>query len=73
MEAYCVKCREKREIQDEKAVTMKNGRHAIEGTCAVCGTRLFRMISNKDAEAAETAEAEDDKKTKAKAKTKTKA
>ena len=46
-EAYCVKCREKREIKDPKEVTMKNGRNAIEGTCPVCGTKLFRMVSNK--------------------------
>ena len=48
-EAYCVKCREKREIQDPESVTMKNGRNAIQGKCGVCGTKLFRMVSNKDA------------------------
>jgi hypothetical protein len=46
-EAYCVKCREKRTIKDPKQVTMKNGRNAIEGTCPVCGTKLFRMVSSK--------------------------
>lgn len=25
MQAYCVKCRQKREMKDAKAVTMKNG------------------------------------------------
>ncbi len=48
-EAYCVKCREKREIKDPKEVEMKNGRPAIEGTCPVCGTKLFRMIAKADA------------------------
>ncbi len=47
-EAYCVKCREKREMQDEKDVTMKNGRNAVEGKCGVCGTKLFRMVGKKD-------------------------
>ncbi|MDP9368345.1 MAG: DUF5679 domain-containing protein [Chloroflexota bacterium] len=47
-EAYCVKCREKREIQDPEEVTMKNGRNAIQGKCGVCGTKLFRMVGNKD-------------------------
>ena len=47
-EAYCVKCREKREMKDEKEVTMKNGRNAVEGTCPVCGTKLFRMVGNKN-------------------------
>lgn len=47
-EAYCVKCRDKREIQDPKEVTMKNGRNAIQGKCGVCGTKLFRMVGSKD-------------------------
>ena len=47
-EAYCVKCREKREMKDAKEVTMKNGRNAMEGVCPVCGTKLFRMVGNKD-------------------------
>ncbi|MDQ3467871.1 MAG: DUF5679 domain-containing protein [Chloroflexota bacterium] len=48
-EAYCVKCREKREMQDAKEVTMKNGRNAMEGKCPVCGTKLFRMVGKKAA------------------------
>jgi hypothetical protein len=48
-EAYCVKCREKREVKDPKDVTMKNGRNAIQGTCGVCGTKLFRMVGKKAA------------------------
>lgn len=44
MEAYCVKCREKREMKDAKEVEMKNGRPAMEGVCPVCGTKLFRMM-----------------------------
>jgi hypothetical protein len=46
-EAYCVKCREKREMKDEQEVTMKNGRDAISGVCSVCGTKLFRMVGKK--------------------------
>lgn len=42
-EAYCVKCKEKREIKDARPITMKNGRPATEGTCPECGTRLFRI------------------------------
>ena len=47
MEAYCVKCKAKTEIKDSKEVTMKNGRAAVTGTCSVCGTKVFRIISNK--------------------------
>ena len=43
MEAYCFKCRTKKEIIDPEATTLKNGRPATKGTCGVCGTRLFRI------------------------------
>ncbi len=43
VEAYCVKCKRKNEVRDAHEVTMKNGRIAIRGTCAVCGTNLHRM------------------------------
>ena len=42
-EAYCVKCREKREFEGQE-VTMKNGRKAAKGTCPVCGTTVMRML-----------------------------
>ncbi|MGB7953919.1 MAG: DUF5679 domain-containing protein [Candidatus Nitrosopolaris sp.] len=41
--AYCVKCKSKRDMKDEKQVTMKNGRQAISGTCTVCGTKMFKI------------------------------
>jgi hypothetical protein len=41
--AYCFKCRQKREIKDPRQVTLKNGRPATQGTCPVCGTKVFRM------------------------------
>ena len=44
-EAYCVKCREKREMQNARRIVTKNGRNAMEGTCPVCSTRLFRFIA----------------------------
>jgi len=45
VEAYCVKCRAKREIKDPQEVTMKNGRPATKGVCPVCGTAIFRIGS----------------------------
>ena len=47
MEAYCVKERTKREVKNPKEVTMKNGRKAIEGTCASCGSKLFKFVKSK--------------------------
>jgi hypothetical protein len=43
MEAYCLKCREKREMKNPTAITMKNGKPATEGTCPVCGTKMFKI------------------------------
>jgi DNA topoisomerase I len=43
LEAYCVKCRTKREITDPKPVFTNNGTPATRGSCPVCGTTLFRM------------------------------
>lgn len=43
MEAYCMKCRTKRQMKDTKAITMKNGKPATQGVCPVCGTKMFRI------------------------------
>ena len=42
-QAYCMKCRKKIEMQNPKSVTMKNGRPATQGTCPICGTKVFRI------------------------------
>ena len=43
MQAYCMKCRTKREMKDAKKITMKNGKPATQGVCPVCGTKMFRI------------------------------
>ena len=43
MEAYCVKCRAKKDIKDAQSITMKNGRLATQGVCPTCGTKIFRI------------------------------
>jgi DNA topoisomerase I len=43
VEAYCVKCKTKRPIQNAEPVFTKNGTPAVRGECPVCGTTLFRM------------------------------
>ena len=40
---YCVKCKASREIKDAKQITMKNGRPATQGSCPVCGTKIFKI------------------------------
>src|SRR5205814_8786011 len=43
-EAYCVKCKAKREFEGEET-TLKNGRRAAKGKCPVCGITVMRSLS----------------------------
>jgi Domain of unknown function (DUF5679) len=43
MQAYCVKDRKIVEIKNPKAITMKNGRPAVQGICPICGNKVFRI------------------------------
>lgn len=45
MEAYCLKCRARREIKEAEQVTLKNGRPATRGKCAECSGTVFRIGS----------------------------
>lgn len=42
-EAYCVKCRSKKEMKDPQQITMKNGKPATQGVCPDCGTKMTRI------------------------------
>lgn len=48
---YCVKCKTKRDIKDAQEVQMpaKGGktRPAMKGTCANCGTGIFKILPSK--------------------------
>ncbi len=43
MQAYCMKCRAKREMKNTRSIIMKNRRPATQGVCPVCGTKMFRI------------------------------
>ena len=43
LQAYCVKCRTKRDMRNPQAVYTKTGTPGSKGPCPVCGTTLFRM------------------------------
>ena len=43
MQAYCMKCRAKKEIKNPQSITLKNGRPATQGVCPGCGTKVFRI------------------------------
>jgi DNA-directed RNA polymerase subunit RPC12/RpoP len=44
-EAYCVKCKAKKEIKNPEVTTLKNGRPATKGVCPDCGTKIMRIGS----------------------------
>jgi Zn finger protein HypA/HybF involved in hydrogenase expression len=50
-EAYCVKCRAKRNMLEGKEVSMKGKgnveRRAMSGTCETCGTKMFKILPKK--------------------------
>ena len=43
MEGYCLKCREKREMQEAQPIVMKNGKPATQGVCPDCATKMFNI------------------------------
>jgi DNA topoisomerase-1 len=43
MEAYCFKCKTKREMKDPQPVFTSNGTPATRGVCPECGTKMFKM------------------------------
>jgi DNA topoisomerase-1 len=43
MEAYCMKCRTKREMANPEPTFNKAGSPVTRGACSVCGTALFRI------------------------------
>jgi DNA topoisomerase-1 len=43
VEAYCVKCKTKREIEDAEPTFTRSGSPATRGKCPVCGSGLYRM------------------------------
>ncbi|MBN2330325.1 MAG: hypothetical protein JXC85_00775 [Candidatus Aenigmarchaeota archaeon] len=40
-EGYCVKCRERVDVDKEQEFVMKNGKKAIKGECSRCGTVVY--------------------------------
>jgi predicted GH43/DUF377 family glycosyl hydrolase len=47
MQAYCVKCRAKKKMRNPESITMNNGKPATQGTCPICGTKMFRIGKSK--------------------------
>jgi DNA-directed RNA polymerase subunit RPC12/RpoP len=43
---YCVKCKKKTDMKDAERVTTKNGKPALKGHCAVCGTTVYSILGS---------------------------
>lgn len=43
IETYCIKCRTMRTMSRPEAVFTAQAKPAVQGTCPVCGTKMFRM------------------------------
>lgn len=44
VEAYCVRCKAKREMENPEDNKMKNGMMAKKGKCPKCGTGMYRIM-----------------------------
>lgn len=44
MKAYCMKCKQKREMKGGVKVSFGKGRKAMKGTCSKCGTKMFAIL-----------------------------
>lgn len=40
---YCLRCKNKRMIENGKKIVMKNGMYAIKGKCGICATIIFKI------------------------------
>ncbi len=47
-EGYCVKCRQKRTIEEGTVTQTSKGRPMARGTCPKCGTTVTRFLSDKE-------------------------
>lgn len=45
MQAYCMKCKKRQDMAAPKLITMANGRRAMTGTCAACGSKVVAIVS----------------------------
>lgn len=43
VQGYCMKCKEKKDMNEAKADKMANGRDCVKGTCPTCSTKMFKI------------------------------
>jgi len=50
VEGRCMSCKKQMKMVGWNVVEMKNGRKAVKGKCKECGTGMYKILSNADAE-----------------------
>lgn len=45
--AYCVKEKTRKPMKNPEYIVLKNGKRALRGVCASCGTTMTRFVSTK--------------------------
>ena len=46
----CMKCKQKRKMNEVKIEKNKKGRFAARGVCSVCGTKMYKILSKEEAQ-----------------------
>ncbi|MBI2542973.1 MAG: hypothetical protein HYW24_02200 [Candidatus Aenigmarchaeota archaeon] len=44
MEAYCLKCKQQREVKNAEEVMTDKGLRRLKGQCSVCNTNVSKML-----------------------------
>jgi hypothetical protein len=44
MEAWCCKCKSKKEVKNSQEVKTKKGLRRLAGECSICGTKVSRIL-----------------------------
>jgi hypothetical protein len=44
---YCVKEKTQKPMNNAQLITLKNGKQALQGVCASCGTKMTKFVSAK--------------------------
>ena len=44
--SYCVKCRKMSDSNNEKIITLSNGRKSLFSICNICGTKKYKFLQN---------------------------
>ena len=47
-QAYCIKCKSKVDVKNGVRATYSNGTPVEKGTCAICGSKVTRILTKEE-------------------------